>query len=442
MIKAATLPLGLLLLLTTLGVSPAQVTPGQTAVDEVIRRQAAHITLRERLAAAQAAVDRHDLATAATLYDDAWALVQSIGPGVEDEREQTRAGLAMVRLELATAAQRRNDLLAAKKHIDDLLRVDPTNAAALDLRDLNNKMLGEQAGKRASAAVEGQIPDLVQARVKTSTLVQDGRIFFENGKMDEAEVRLKQAIKDDPENQAAFYYLNLVREARFKEALSNRDVSSRQGLLELEQAWASPPKRELLPLPNPYARATLINTSKGRQLIMSKLDRIRLDKGWDGLPLSEVIKDLGDESKRRDPDKRGINFIINPNADTGGAAPATAIDPTTGLPAAAAPPSEPIDVGGTLVKINPPLVDVRLADVLDAVIKVADKPIKYSIEDYAVVFSVKSREPVALFVRSFKVDPNTFMQGMESVIGFPFGDITTSSGGGGGGSVSRPSRGN
>src|SRR6266403_290711 len=367
MINAATRHLGLLLLLATSGISSAQVPPGQTAVDEVIRRQAAHITLRERLDAAQAAVDRHDLATAATLYDDAWALIQSIGPGVPEEREQTRAGLAMVRLELATAAQRRNDLLAAKKNIDDLLRVDPTNAAALDLRDLNNKMLHEQAGKRPSAAVEGQIPDLVQARVKTSTLVQDGRIFFENGKMDEAEGRLKQAIKDDPENQAAFYYLNLVREARFKEALGNRDLSSRQGLLELEQAWASPPKRELLPLPNPYARTTLINTSKGRQLILSKLDRIRLDKGWDGLPLSEVIKDLGDESKRRDPDKRGINFIINPNADSAAGAAPTAIDPTTGLPVAAAAPAEPVDVGATLIKLNT-LTDVRLADVLNAVV--------------------------------------------------------------------------
>jgi len=436
MIKAATLPLGLFILLATFDVSRAQVSPGQTAVDEVIRRDAARIILRERLVAAQAAVDRHDLPTAATLYDDAWRLVQSIGAGVDDEREQTRAGLAMVRLELATVAQRRNDLAAAKTHIDDLLRVDPNNAAALDLRDLNNKMLHEQAGKRPSEAVAGRIPELVEARVKTSTLVQDGRIFFENGKMDDAESRLKQAIKEDPENQAAFYYLNLVREARFKEALGNRDLSSRQGLLELEQAWASPPKRELLPLPNPYARTTLINTSKGRQLIMSKLDRIRLDKGWDGLPLSEVIKDLGDESKRRDPDKRGINFIINPNADAAAAAQATAIDPTTGLPAAAPAPSEPVDVGGTLVKINPALADVRLADVLDAIIKVADKPIKYSIEDYAVVFSVKSREAVPLFVRSFKVDPNTFMQGLESVIGFPFGDIQTSSGGGGGGGSS------
>src|SRR5262249_39981490 len=82
------------------------------------------------------------------------------------------------------------------------------------------------------------------------------------------------------------------------------------------------------------------------------------------------------------------------------------------------------------IKLNPPLTDVRLADVLDAIIKVADRPIKYSVEDYAIVFSLKTREASPLYVRTFKVDPNTFEQGLESVIGFPFGDIVQSSSGG------------
>ena len=145
--------------------------------------------------------------------------------------------------------------------------------------------------------------------------------------------------------------------------------------------------REKMPGPHPYPRSTG-NISRGRQIIMGKLDRIRLDKGWDGLPLSEVIKDLGNESRKRDPDKRGINFIINPNVST--AAPA--IDPATGLPIASGAPAEPVDVGATLIKINPVLTDVSLADLLDAIVKVADHPIKYSIEDYAVVFSVKSAD--------------------------------------------------
>ena len=55
--------------------------------------------------------------------------------------------------------------------------------------------------------------------------------------------------------------------------------------------------------------------------------------------------------------------------------------------------------------------------------KVADRPIKYSIEDYAIVFSLKAREATPLYVRTFKVDPNTFYQGLQNVGAFSFGGI-------------------
>jgi type II secretory pathway component GspD/PulD (secretin)/tetratricopeptide (TPR) repeat protein len=409
----------------------AQGNAEQMASDEAVRRQAARITLREKLAAAQAAFDRHDTVAAGRLYDESWGLIESIGSGVDSERAQVQSGLAQVRLPQAESAQRRGDLRTAKRLIDDLLRVDPNNKEALSFRDQNNKLLHEQEGKIPSEETAAKVQQIAHDKVKVGTLVQDGRVLFEMGKLDEAEAKLRMALKEDPLNSAATYYLNLIREARFDEALNQRDITSRAGLVELEQAWATPPKRDLLPQPNPYARTNLIHTSKGRQLIVDKLNRIRLDKGWDGLPLSEVIKDLNDEAKKRDPDKRGINFIINPNVESAAAPAAQAIDPTTGLPIAAAAPSEPVDVGATLVKVN--LTDVRMADLLDAIIKVADKPIKYSIEDYAVVFSIRGRDASPLFVRIFKVDPNTFEQGLQSVIGFPFGNISTGTGGGGGG---------
>jgi hypothetical protein len=52
-----------------------------------------------------------------------------------------------------------------------------------------------------------------------------------------------------------------------------------------------------------------------------------------------------------------------------------------------------VDVSVISIKIEPPLTDVRLVDVLDAVVKVAEIPIKYSIEDYSVVFSLRGPEP-------------------------------------------------
>src|SRR5206468_3699655 len=96
---------------------------------------------------------------------------------------------------------------------------------------------------------------------------------------------------------------------------------------------------------------------------------------YDGLPLAEVINNLSEIAKTRDPDRTGINFFINREAPATGtslAAPG-GIDPTTGLPIAdAALPTEPVDVGGITVKIAPALTNVCLADVLDAITKTSD----------------------------------------------------------------------
>jgi general secretion pathway protein D len=443
MIKAATITIGLSLVIALAPEARAQTSGKDTAINESVHRDAFRVELRQRLTEARAAHQRGDLAAAAKLYDQAWDLVVGIGSGVEMEKAQTQDGLAAVRLELARSCQRSGNLREALVHVNDVLRVDPKNEVAQALaRDIKAE-LREKEGKVPSEEAQNSVPGITTEKKKAATAVQDGKLFYEMGKLDEADKKLKEAVKIDPQNQSAYYYLNLVREARFLEALNKRDVTSRKGLVDVEEAWSPSTKKDSLPVPNPYARTNLVHTSRGRQAIVSKLDRIHLDTvKYDGLPLSEVIINLNDEAKKRDPEKRGVNFLINPNIDSGGAAATTpgAIDPTTGLPAPAAP-AEQVDMGAIAIKINPPMNDMRLSDVLDAIVKVAERPIKYSIEDYAVVFSLKGHDPAPLYFRTIKVDPNTFQQGMEGVTGFPFGDIQTSSGGGGGGSSSGSSGG-
>jgi len=438
--KPVTLPLGLTILLATSTITLAQAPVQDSAVNEAVMRQANRITLRKRLADARAAEDRHDLQTAAKLYDDAWTLVLNIGiNNVEAEAATARAGLAAVRLELARAAQHRADYREADTQVKDVLRVDPTNPQAIELKHLNDKLVVEQQGLIPDAETQARVPAIEKEKINVATKVQDARVLYEMGKMSEAKAILKEAVRVDPQNQAAYYYLNLISEAEFKHALNNRDISSRHALVEIEDAWSPSTKRDLLPKPNLYARTNLINTSPSRQVIYRKLDSIRLDNvSYDGLPLTEVVKSLSEEAKRRDPERRGLNFIVNQNVDTGNAAGVQTfvpqqIDPNTGLPVASAAPAETPDMAGISIKIVPPLTDVRLADVLDAIVKVADRPIKYSIEDYAIVFSLKGRENVPLYTRLIKVNPNTFLQGLENVTGFDFGAIAQASNGQGGG---------
>jgi hypothetical protein len=173
-----------------------------------------------------------------------------------------------------------------------------------------------------------------------------------------------------------------------------------------------------------YGQAGLARTGKGRQTIKAKLASIRLDTfKVENLPLSEVIKNLSDEARRRDPQKRGVNFLLNPNGE---------VASTANNQPAVTPPAEPVDIAGLQIKIAP-MIDVSLEDALNAVVRMAGPPrLKYVIEDYAVVL-YPSAEAMTLSVRVFKVDPNTFQQGLHSVAGVPFANISVSAGNGGGG---------
>jgi general secretion pathway protein D len=444
----------------------AQINPTDAAVQEAVRRQADRITLRQRLEDASAAAARGDLVTSGKLYDSAWDLVTGIGTGIDAEREQTIAGLTQVRMELAKQAQHRGDYDEAQNEVNDVLRVNPHNAEAIAFSDNNKKLIEAQRGHRPSTEVTDQIPTIQSNRVAAATMVQDARVLYELGKLDEAEAKVKQAMKLDPTSQAANYYSSLIEQAKFHRSLEHRNIDADKKLVEIEQAWENPVKRESLPVPNQMARTNLVFTGKGRQAILSKLDHIRLNTfSSEGLPLNEVVRYLSEEVKKRDPEKRGINFLINANQETvsttpvsavagggfGGApafgggpvgrapvpgAPggAPAIDPATGLPVAAPAGggTEQQDVNSVTIMINPALEDIRLADVLDAIVTVANHPIKYSILDYAVVFSLKGPEDPDLHIRYFKVDPNTFYQGLQSVSGLDFGSLVSSSSGSGG----------
>ena len=137
-----------------------------------------------------------------------------------------------------------------------------------------------------------------------------------------------------------------------------------------------------------------METSKARQKIVDKLESTQFDSvRYDGLQLGEVVRHLIEEVKNRDPEKKGVNFLVDPNLPTS-AAPTPRIDPTTGQ--SSPPPAvEAVDIRGVQIKIDPALTNVRLVDVLDAIVKVADHPIKYSITDYAVVFSLAEQNGLA-----------------------------------------------
>ena len=447
--KAVSLPLGFILLAVFTAASPAQTSsPQDMAATEAVLRQANTIVLRQRLVDARSSAARGDLAGAAKLYQEAYGLVQQIGPGpIDVETAQTVSGLASTRLTLARQAQSQGHFREADTQVGQVLKVDPQNAAAIAFKKQNEQMLEAMKGKMPDQETLQKVPYFVNDKTDADTLVRDGKLLYEMGKLEEAETKLNGALKLDPDNIGAFYYLNLIKQVRYSRDALQHTVDTQSRMEQVEKQWVQPTPRNPLPVPNPYAETNLTHTGPGRDVIENKLNRIRLENvPYDGLPLSEVIRQLSEQVKLRDPEKKGINFLINPNPDTSEAVAASTVpgvgggaavlNPATGLPEAPAPAAggEATPVDQVVIKLN--LTDVRLADLLDAIVMVADHPIKYSILDYGVVFSSKGAETPQLYMREFRVDPNTFYSGLESVSSASFGSINSSGGSGSSGGSS------
>jgi len=440
-----------------------QTSPSAIAQEEAVRRQEMTILLRTTLRQAAEARSQGKLQEAARLYEKAWQLVQQIGPArIDQEYRETLAGFSAVYLQLAEDAYTRANYTDARIRVNRVLRVNPKNREAQAFRVKVEKKLKELEGRMPSKEVQALIPEERKKRVEVGTLVQDGKMLYEMGRYDEAEAKLRKAFEADPNNQAAVYYLRLIDEARYAIEARKRESMAKRKIVEVERAWNPPELGKSLPSPNPYARTNIVHTGPGRRVIYDKLTKIRLDQvSFPGLPLSEVVKFLDDEVKARDPEHKGINFMLAPYVDkvspqqqaaalagaagAGGAysryggaygagAPAGQIDPITGLPIQpTTPQQEEFELGEVTVTIDPPLRDLRLIDVLDAITKVADHPIKYEVEEYAVVFARKLPETQQLFTRVFKVNPNAFWAGLQGVYGYQFEGYSLGSSGYGGG---------
>lgn len=196
---------------------------------------------------------------------------------------------------------------------------------------------------------------------------------------------LNPAVGTEPTKQ-------LLKEATQQREIGNLDAAQRK----VESAIQLDPKNE-------------------RQRIVALLESIRIPEvGFDRRPLEEVVRKLKDMARAHDPEGKGMNFFMNPyldfvpGPDLGGG-----IDPEAGRtnqPAAIEPPR----LNDVLVRIDPPLRDVRMLDVLRALTLSASVPILFTVEEYAVVFAHKPPRHARLLTRVFRTNPERLSNGLES----------------------------
>jgi len=450
-----------------LAVSPSLLAaapdPVAIAEEEALRRQERRLVLEANIARAKRLQKEKDYAAAAKLYEEAIGHAKLLGgvAAVERQAQDALAGLVECRLLLAVALQEKYDFKGAAAEVDKLKPFAPANKDAEEFKRFNERVESAHRGRLPSAQVLTRQADLMGERANVLRLVRDGQLYYKMGEFQEAKERLEEAIKKDPVNEAAYFYLRLVMEAKFDIESKKREKTYGERVVEVTEKWNQGTRTDL-PKPNPYYRTNasipgMTHVSPGTQRINHKLDLIVFPEiTYDGLPLPEVVKFIDADTKKYDPEKKGLNFLINNvvsdyislnAAGPGGGAAAAAV-PAAPLLDPMGNPIAPAGGGGTqkpdletaLVKISTVLKDLTLRQVLDVVCKTTEVKmpdgttagLKYSIEDYAVTFSPKLPEQAALFSRIFKVNPDTFVQGLQSVVANPI-QAAFSSGGAAGG---------
>ena len=249
------------LLTFSLASAQAQNDAPTVAADVAVRMQERVINARNRLAEAKLSEARKEILSASQQYNKALELVQGIGPSADPERNEAIAGLSRTTLQLGDQAMKRGNFAEAKLHIDRVLKVDPTNKVAREMRAENEKLAEENKGLVPHPEALATIEVTETNRIEAAKFVQDGKLYYETGRLKEAREALVKALRIQPDNQGAHYYLDLVNARNFATEARLREVNSKKLLMEVEQAWSDPIKRASLDIPNPYIRSNFVHTS-------------------------------------------------------------------------------------------------------------------------------------------------------------------------------------
>jgi tetratricopeptide (TPR) repeat protein len=396
--------------------------PLQAAQEEALRRQENRLVLNAWLRLADRFLADQSWTNAAARYEKCLVLARQLGGagGVGLQFTNAIAGLTYARLRHATDLLEQGNNLYAREQVDLLFPMTHPNEWAVEFR----KFVRAVAARKELAAnlVETE-REQVQARALA--LVAEGRKRFELGDHLAAQQQLEAAIHADPKNEAAFAQLRRVLEARFEKDQQAREQAHAERVVQVTRDWNEQLRsgKAALPVPNPYYRTNsqvpfLTHSSKGAQRINRKLEEIVLPEvHFDAVPLVGVVQRLMEDAKKFDPEKKGLNFLIND------VSPAAPLLDAAGNPV---PVARPVALSEGLVRVTQPLKNLTLRQALDVICKSAELPTQFSVEEYAIAFI--PRGPVAYYSRIFRVSPDAFIQGLQGVVGSPVLGITTGGG--------------
>lgn len=275
----------------------------------------------------------------------------------------------------------------------------------------NRNTVSAPAQFSAELPVQTKVAQIEPLAFKAQTPVELANQLIREGKLDEAKAVLQQAVAENNLNTKGADPLGVSTQLE-KIAITAESTNTNPNNAVLKPT--TPTNVTRLPGQGPSDETGQANRpsspatpSRARQRILDKLKSVYLYQF--AVPketeISEVLQNLSKLVKANDPSNLGINLIISNAVDN------------------SAHPAGSSEADRFTVKLEQPLEKVSVQEALDAIITAAKPPagapaggaLKYSIEDYAVVFSRRAEEDEKLYTRSFRLDRNSVLNNLKII---------------------------
>ena len=348
--------------------SPSQVARIQQ--QEIIRRQELTFRASKALTDATKAERGSNWASARNNYLFAAEAFGSISRSTSSYATAAE-GLTRVDFHLYDDALKTGDTGRAKLLIDEVLKYNPNNMAAAEKQAAINRAIANpnDTSLFGNAALT---PALVKKVQEVQQLFAEAEQFRRTGQWDQAENRLRRIIAIDHYNITATKQLQKIDEQKNEYAEKARMQTRDERLRQVEEKWYEEIDNKDSNLATIEIQPALIRNSTFN--IDQQLRSIFLSLNFDNATIEGATNFLSLESKRLDPNHKGINFIIQPLASSS---------------------AKPISLT---------LNNVPLEVALRYVCQLAN--VKYKVQDYAISIIPFNGSTDDLISRTFVVQPS------------------------------------
>lgn len=378
----------------------------ETAQLEEIRRQAAEVSALKSSETGFRALSDGNYSIAESAFASALSNLPD-RPQNEAVREQIQWGMAEAQYLRARAlVQRQERLEDARKLLNSALKSVPTHRGAQALSRRLARLEAELDRPKAPA----EQPATVEKAKTIAQMFDEARQWYMIKDFDRANALFEQILLRDPYHKSAMRYMRKIESDKYTLATYEREARVQGMMTEVRRAW-SPPIRAQIEMPEDFKPGTGRDSRPDSERLNEKMQRIIIPEvQFRQANINDVVNFLVEASIAADPDKEGVNIILNlGQSGGGGAAPAPVAAPVVdewgfGADDFSAPMPA---ASGSAPGVRDITLNLRRISMLDAIKYITEVAgLKYRIENTAVMITPIDAPVGSIITRMYPVQPS------------------------------------